>query len=190
MTSRARLLAAAAALFGEQGYERTTTREIGERAGVDPSLIARYFDSKAGLYVAALHETDDGPPADLLHPGRLAGVLSRLTNGPGPVLSACVRRYDEPAVRLPAQQELQRRLVGPLAERYTADGGDRPQLRAEVAVAAFAGVALSRSAGALETLAAAGVEEVAELVELLLRALTPPAYPGAGVRKGLGPAPT
>ena len=33
-------------------------------------------------------------------------------------------------------------------------------------------------------------EEVAELVELLLRALTPPAYPGAGVRKGLGPAPT
>ena len=174
MTSRDRLLAAAAALFGAQGYERTTTRELGERAGVDPALIARHFGSKAGLYVAALHQTDDGPPADLLHPGRVAGVLSRLANGPGPVLSACVRRYDEEAVQLPAEQELQRRLVVPLAERYAGEGSDRPQLRAELAVAAFAGVALGRSAGALETLTAAGVEEVADLVEQLLRTLAPP----------------
>ena len=28
-------------------------RQIGERAGVDPALIARYFDGKEGLFLAA-----------------------------------------------------------------------------------------------------------------------------------------
>ena len=48
------LLAAATELFAERGYDRTTVRELGERAGVDPALIARHFGSKAGLYLAAL----------------------------------------------------------------------------------------------------------------------------------------
>src|SRR5690606_31509634 len=52
--TRAALLQAALERFGRQGYARTTVREIGEAAGVDPALIARYFGSKAALYVAAL----------------------------------------------------------------------------------------------------------------------------------------
>ncbi|MFD9659211.1 helix-turn-helix domain-containing protein [Streptomyces mirabilis] len=35
-----------ATLFAERGFDRTTIRDIGERAGVDPALIARYFGSK------------------------------------------------------------------------------------------------------------------------------------------------
>src|SRR5438128_8285526 len=70
--SRAALLRAARAAFDELGYDRATTREIGDRAGVDPALIARYFDSKEGLFIAAIAagspEDDeiDFAPAELL----------------------------------------------------------------------------------------------------------------------------
>src|SRR6478672_4909072 len=52
--SRRALLAAASALFDERGYDAATIRDIGERAEVDPALIARYFGGKEGLYVATL----------------------------------------------------------------------------------------------------------------------------------------
>ena len=38
--SRRALLEAAQEVFEAVGYDRATTREIGERAGVDPALIA------------------------------------------------------------------------------------------------------------------------------------------------------
>ena len=52
--SRRALLEAAQEVFETVGYDRATTREIGERAGVDPALIARYFESKEGLFLAAI----------------------------------------------------------------------------------------------------------------------------------------
>ena len=60
--SRRALLDAAGALFHARGYDGTTVREIGERAGIDPALIARYFGGKEGLYLAVLAEED--PHAD------------------------------------------------------------------------------------------------------------------------------
>ena len=63
------------ALFDEVGYDRATTREIGERAGVDPALIARYFDGKEGLFLAAIAEvTGDEEELDF-DPPALIGVL-------------------------------------------------------------------------------------------------------------------
>src|ERR1700723_2466392 len=56
--SKDALLQAAQTLFGQQGFEGTTIREIGEQAGVDASLIARYFGSKADLYIAAVMAED------------------------------------------------------------------------------------------------------------------------------------
>src|SRR6478752_10748614 len=56
--SRRSLLDAAGALFHARGYEATTVREIGERAGVDPALIARYFGSKEALYLAVLADEE------------------------------------------------------------------------------------------------------------------------------------
>ena len=95
--SRDLLLDAAQLLFAERGFDRTTVREIGERAGVDPALIARHFGSKAGLYLAALRaELGDEVPADLLEPGRLRDLLARLgRRGTGPVFQAVVRAHDD-----------------------------------------------------------------------------------------------
>jgi hypothetical protein len=62
--SKGALLQAAQTHFGQQGFDGTTIREIGERAGVDAALIARYFGSKADLYIAAVAAEDgEGTPA-------------------------------------------------------------------------------------------------------------------------------
>lgn len=43
---------AAKELFAANGFERTTVREIGARAGIDASMIIRYFGSKDALFAA------------------------------------------------------------------------------------------------------------------------------------------
>lgn len=50
--TRARLIAAALRIFGEEGYERASTRRIAETAGVTPPALQYYFDSKEGLHRA------------------------------------------------------------------------------------------------------------------------------------------
>ena len=180
--TRELLLAAAAELFAERGYDRTTLRELGERAGVDPAMVARHFGSKVGLYLAALRaELGDEVPADLLEPGRRADLLERVRRrGAGPVFQAAVRAHDDPEVQDAARAELHARLVAPLRARFERAGLDRPQLRAEVAVAAFVGVVLGRSSGAFEgELAGAGEQEVLALTGDLLAGLLAPAAPGS-----------
>jgi len=53
---RRRILDAAAALFTEQGFDGTTTRQIASRAGVVEPLVFRQFGSKAGLLEAVVVE--------------------------------------------------------------------------------------------------------------------------------------
>ena len=48
--TRATILAAAQKLFAEQGYERTTVRDIAAIAKIDPALVIRYFGSKDELF--------------------------------------------------------------------------------------------------------------------------------------------
>ncbi|MGP9801901.1 TetR/AcrR family transcriptional regulator [Rheinheimera sp. NSM] len=55
--SRERLLSAARQQFSKRGYAATTTRNIARRAGTNPALIRYYFNNKAGLFQAVLHET-------------------------------------------------------------------------------------------------------------------------------------
>jgi AcrR family transcriptional regulator len=52
--TKERILAAAAASFAEFGYAGAGLRDIAERAEVAPSLVSKYFGSKAGLFEQAL----------------------------------------------------------------------------------------------------------------------------------------
>ncbi|MGI8816567.1 MAG: TetR family transcriptional regulator [Pseudonocardia sp.] len=52
--SREAVLGAARRTFAERGYERTTVRLVAADAGVDPSMVIRYFGSKDGLFAAAM----------------------------------------------------------------------------------------------------------------------------------------
>jgi AcrR family transcriptional regulator len=50
LRTRAAIETAAKELFSNNGFERTTVRDIGARAGIDPSMIIRYFGSKDALF--------------------------------------------------------------------------------------------------------------------------------------------
>ncbi|MER7842247.1 TetR family transcriptional regulator [Streptomyces sp. NPDC096040] len=164
--SRELLLTAASDLFAERGFDRTTIRDIGERAGVDPALIARYFGSKTLLYVAALHaEQGDVALADLFDEQRLREVFDRADRrGPVPLLQVAVQPLSDPAAQDAARAALHARLVEPLHGRFAREGVDRPRLRAELVAAAVAGILLGRHSGAFDELARA---HPGDLIELL-----------------------
>jgi AcrR family transcriptional regulator len=50
LRTREAIEAAARELFSRNGFERTTVRDIGARAAIDPSMIIRYFGSKEALF--------------------------------------------------------------------------------------------------------------------------------------------
>ncbi len=50
--TRARIIAAALQVFGEQGYVQASTRQIAASACVNPPALQYYFDSKEGLHRA------------------------------------------------------------------------------------------------------------------------------------------
>jgi TetR/AcrR family transcriptional regulator, regulator of cefoperazone and chloramphenicol sensitivity len=52
--ARARLLDAAAEIFGTYNLEGATTRQLAERAGVNQAAIPYYFGGKEGLYLATV----------------------------------------------------------------------------------------------------------------------------------------
>src|ERR1700722_5558013 len=113
--SKEALLRAAQALFGQKGFDRTTIREIGERAGGDAALIARYFGNKADLYIAAVvaEDLDQRPPTNYEGLQQITDVvLSRSDErGPGPILQAIIRADTSTEIRHAAQDRITHRLV-------------------------------------------------------------------------------
>ncbi|ARH95357.1 TetR family transcriptional regulator [Streptomyces sp. MOE7] len=59
------MLAAARDRFAAEGYERATIRAIAKEAGIDPSMVMRYYGNKAGLFAAASEIEVHAP--DLTH---------------------------------------------------------------------------------------------------------------------------
>jgi AcrR family transcriptional regulator len=173
--SRDALLRAAQTLFGQHGFESTTIREIGEQAGVDAALIARYFGGKADLYVAAVNAEDaEGVPIEYEGLEQMAEVMVTLADrrGPGPVLQAIVRSDTSAEILDAALDHAARRFVDPLVASMTAQGVDRPQLRAEVAVSALLGCTLGRSLGWFNEIGSAPRDEVVALIVEALGAIT------------------
>nr|WP_314172179.1 TetR family transcriptional regulator [Streptomyces sp. DSM 40971] len=52
-STRAAILRAARERFATDGYERATIRAIARDAGIDPSMVMRYYGNKEGLFAAA-----------------------------------------------------------------------------------------------------------------------------------------
>ncbi|MEU8539644.1 TetR family transcriptional regulator [Streptomyces sp. NPDC048717] len=51
--TRSAIVEAARERFAADGYERATIRAIARDAGIDPSMVMRYYGNKAGLFAAA-----------------------------------------------------------------------------------------------------------------------------------------
>jgi AcrR family transcriptional regulator len=173
--SRQALLQAAAELFDERGYERATIRDIGERAGIDPALIARYFGGKEGLYLAALSDPEStrtitcsaGEPAIAVR-----DLLRRWDErGSTPFRRALMSHEPTPEVREQINAMLAGRLLGPMVAELARRGHEDAALRAQIAVALAIGVELLRENGMLPELGEADLDAVLEVVEPMLRTL-------------------
>ncbi|MFC4627741.1 TetR family transcriptional regulator [Promicromonospora alba] len=73
--TRAAILEAAKERFAADGYERATVRAIARDAGIDPSMVMRYYGSKEGLFAAVIDVELDFPDLSAIDPDRLGVVL-------------------------------------------------------------------------------------------------------------------
>jgi AcrR family transcriptional regulator len=64
LEARGRLLDAALQLFADQGFSKTSTREIALAAQVNVASISYYFGDKAGLYRAVFEDPRSNPGSD------------------------------------------------------------------------------------------------------------------------------
>jgi AcrR family transcriptional regulator len=62
----------AAELFAHQGFHKTTTRQIAERAGINEAILFRHFPHKASLYWPVIDEKCRETPARKLLAAQLA----------------------------------------------------------------------------------------------------------------------
>jgi AcrR family transcriptional regulator len=87
--TRRAILEAARSAFAAHGYDQTTIRAVAASAGVDASMVMRYFGSKAGLFAAAA--TADVPVPDL-------AVVPVQQRGEA-LVRHLVERWEDPASR-------------------------------------------------------------------------------------------
>ena len=170
--SRDALLHSARTLFSEHGFEQTTVRDIGEHAGVDPALIARYFGNKVKLYLATVtaEDADSGRPEDLADPRSVVEWLVKRVGarGPGPAMQAMVRSDTTPEIREAVRAHLSRRLVTPLAGMLERKGIEQPELRAEMALCALIGVLLAHALDSFDELGRLNHDELVDGLTKLL----------------------
>jgi AcrR family transcriptional regulator len=97
--ARVRLLQTGLRLFAQQGYTRTSTREIAEVASVNVAAISYYFGDKAGLYRAVFFGPQgSGAQADLARFSAPGLTLEQVLRGFFEVFLAPLREGD--AMRL------------------------------------------------------------------------------------------
>jgi AcrR family transcriptional regulator len=192
--TRAAILNAARALFGEKGLSSTSVRAVAARAGVDPALVLHFFGSKAGLFDAAL---DVPLRPELLLPilqGPRAGLGERLVRfyvtqlfeEQGALVAALIRSAvsdAEAAARLRSSVE-----QGPLALVVQASGDPTIKLRAEMVATMMLGLFLGRRIVGIEPLASTSAEElIARYAPIAQRLLAPgPQQPRAARAKTAG----
>ncbi|MEW1641757.1 TetR family transcriptional regulator [Streptomyces sp. NPDC091219] len=197
--TRQALLEAASSRFTRLGYERTTLRDVAADVGVNLALIKRYFDSKEGLFKAALASTPRFLGRDERFPSDRAGLAEALSHqlsagawpefGEHPVLMLLRGSGDErvDALRRKALHDFSHQILQASGEgsegEAGADGEAREDeerlLRAELLVALGVGVAVVRSAVGLRPLRDATADQLAaplrEIVDALLSPTADPA---------------
>jgi AcrR family transcriptional regulator len=176
--TRRTILDAARRAFAGRGYEQTTIRAVAAAAGIDASMVMRYFGSKAGLFAAAA-TMDLDPPELAAAPARRRGevlvrhFVSRWERNPSEDTLVFLLRTavtNEPVAEQ-LQATFDRIVVGPLI----ALGYDDAERRAALIGSQLMGVGLCRYILRMEPLASlSGDEVVAGVAPTIQRYLTQP----------------
>jgi AcrR family transcriptional regulator len=168
--TRGQILTAARAIFAEKGFDKATIRGIARAAGVDPALVHHYFDTKEGVFVAAMRlPFDPAVIAPILITGpreevgeRLVRFILTLTADPQarePVL-ALIRTAvaNDQAVAM-----IREFMVDAMLGRVAA-ALDIPLIRMEAAFSQMFGLVMARHIIRLEPMASADPEEIVALI--------------------------
>jgi AcrR family transcriptional regulator len=169
--SETRILDAAARVFLDAGYERTTIRAVAAVAGVDGGLVMHYFGSKQELFRRVI----DAAPVP-----EVSGAPEQATEQILATLAA--RLASEPTASLTLLRSM---LTNPEAASAASAGMDRYQaqiaqaipaadasLRAAIISAVILGVMVSRHLIKSDELATADPAQVISLLRPCLAALT------------------
>jgi AcrR family transcriptional regulator len=185
--TRRAILDAARAIFASRGYEQTTIRAVAGVAGIDASMVMRYFGSKAGLFTAAATVSLEPPDLRSVPVRRRGELLVRhfvdLWEGSpsGDTLVLLLRTaVTDDGVAEQVQADFDRLIAAPVAALGDPDADRRSALIATQLI----GLAVSRYILRREPLASLPIDEiVADISPTIQRYLT---HPMAG---SSGPAP-
>lgn len=176
--TKSALLAAGADLFAERGFEQTTVRDVAARAEVNQALLFRYFGSKQELFAEVLNRNSKSllteHSVEELPARLLESMLSAEYNGDDHPMVALLRSFSDER----AAQVLRDELGGSYAERLAelTDAADA-ELRADLVLAWFFGLAMLRSVLRKRPLAEADPEvvsgHVTRAISLLLERTEP-----------------
>ena len=181
--ARRAILAAARAGFAAEGYERATVRAIAADAGIDASMVMRYFGSKEDLFAVAADIDLRLPSLEDVGRDRLGEVLARhfvsLWEG-GPSDEALIfllrtaPTYQAASERM---REVFAQQVRPGIGSLLGGGADGAR-RAGLAASQLLGLALCRYVLRLEPIASQDQEQlIADIAETIQRYLTGPLSP-------------
>ena len=169
--TREKILAAARAQFARKGYDGATIRGIAAAARVDPRLVLHYFESKEGIFRAALDFPFDPEKAipELLKPGldglgvRLARFFLELWDSPaGARAHALIRSVvasDDAAALM--RDFATREILARVAQALELD---HPRVRASLAASQLVGIAMLRYVVKVEPLASARADRLARWI--------------------------
>ena len=170
--TRSALVAAARAVFGEQGYDGATVRSIATRAGVDAAMVNHWFGSKEGLFAEVVLDLPIKPkdilatlsqsPADRLGEHIARTFLDVWDATGGEHFAALVRSVTghEAAAHV-LRDFFLKHVFLTLAQRVSAD---RPDLRANLVASQIVGMGVARYVIRFEPLAGTPAEELARAV--------------------------
>jgi AcrR family transcriptional regulator len=166
--TRQDILLAARALFSQDSYERVTVRKIAARAGIDAALVIRYFGSKEELFMSAL--TSVGICPSSVFEGELSSLGERLLysqvpqwdkQDPNDPLLIIMRSLANPDAVSSLRKLLDQDMVQPIAERLPTP---QQQLRAELILSQFIGLAVVRNLLRSEVLSTLSLEQLVEFL--------------------------
>ena len=161
--TRRTILEAARKTFAARGYERTTIRAVAAEAGIDPSMVMRYFGSKAGLFAAASTRNLEIPDLRRIPRAERGQFLvrhfvERWEQSPGHDTLVFLLRtaVTNDAVAGQLQANLNDLITLPLA----AAGQDHAERRGSLIATQLLGLALCRYVLHLEPVASIGAEQI------------------------------
>jgi len=165
--TRRAILSAARAMFAARGYEQTTIRAVAAQADVDASMVMRYFQSKSGLFTAAVStdlQVPDLGSVPASHRGELI-VRYFVDRWEGPVADDKLIALLRTAVTSePIAGQVQAILGRRLTERIAVLGEEQAPGRAALVAAQLLGLALCRYILRFEPLASLPADEVVAAV--------------------------